>query len=170
MSRKTEIVKAPSDFGRDAGKLFLITEWASRRADHWAIRAMLAYNRGGGDIPVESMLGRGMEAIFFVGIQTFLRGQIKAEEVTPILDELLECVQMIRDPDLSKVDRMTGHPVATPIVRDDDIEELKTRWWLRSEVLRVHTGFSPAEVLSRWISAIMKPASENIPTSPQKPA
>lgn len=153
--RKTEIVKVPANFGRDAGKHFLLTEWSARKADHWAIRAMLAYNRGGGDMSAEALLGRGMEAIFFVGIQTFLRGQIRAEEVTPILDELLECVQMIRDP--AARDRATGMPVATPLVSDDDVEEIKTIWWLRSEVLRMTVGFSPLEIAERWVSRIMKP-------------
>jgi hypothetical protein len=141
--RKTEIVKVPANFGRDAGKHFLLTEWSARKADHWAIRAMLAYNRGGGDMSAEALLGRGMEAIFFV------------EEVTPILDELLECVQMIRDP--AARDRATGMPVATPLVSDDDIEEIKTVWWLRSEVIRQVVGFSPLEIAERWVSRIMKP-------------
>lgn len=165
--RKTEIVKAPANFGRDAGKHFLITEWAAAKADHWAIRAMLAYNRGGGDLPYESLVGRGMEAIFFVGIQTFLRGQMRPEEVIPILDELLECVQIIRDPNAR--DKMTGLPIATAIVSDDDIAEIKTRYWLRSEVLKLMTGFSAAETLSRWVSAIMKGADlPSTPTSPLK--
>ena len=60
--RRQESVKVPDGFGRDAGKIFHITEWAARRADQWAIRAMLAYNRGGGDLgevgPLQSRTGR----------------------------------------------------------------------------------------------------------------
>lgn len=161
--RKIEDVTVPQTFSRDAGKVFRITEWSAKRADDWVVRMSLAYNRGGGDLPMMSALaGRGMEAVAYVGIQTFLRGQIKAEEVIPILDELLECVQIVRS--LKAIDQVTGLPLATPIVSDDDIEEVRTRWWLRSEVLRIHTGFSLAEVLSKWISAIMKPVSENTQT------
>ncbi len=153
--RKVELVKVPSGYGRDHGKTFQITEWPATRADEWAVRAILAYNRGGSSIPLEGLVGQGMEAIFFVGVQTFLRGQIRSEEIVPILNELLDCVQIVRDP--AARDKATGKPVATDIVSDDDIEEVKTRWWLRSEVIRIHTGFSPAAELQTLISAIMKP-------------
>lgn len=161
--RKIEDVTVPQTFSRDAGKVFRITEWSAKKADDWSVRVVLAYNRGGGDLPlINAIAGRGMEAVAYVGIQTFLRGNIKPEEVIPILDELLECVQIVRS--LKAIDQVTGLPLATQIVSDDDIEEVKTRWWLRSEVLRIHTGFSLAEVLSKWISAIMKPASETTQT------
>ena len=167
MPRKVEIVQAPPSCKRDAGKCYQLTEWAAWKADHWAIKAMLAYNRGGGDLPGgDALIGRGMEAIFFIGIQTFLRGQIRSEEAIPILDELLECVEMVRDPKVRDV--KTGGHIATPISSDDDIEEIETRWWLRSEVIKLHTGFSPAEFLSRWISAVMKGSpSKNIETPRQ---
>lgn len=160
--RRREIVKAPADYGRDAGKHFEITEWDAARAESWAIRALLAFSRGGSDFPIE-VVGRGMEGVFYVGIQTFLRGQVRAEEVIPILNELLECVQMIRDPKAR--DKDTGRPVVTPIVSDDDIGEVRTRLWLRSEVIRVHTDFSVAEILSRLISAAKIGASLNTETS-----
>lgn len=165
MSRKTKIVKVPEGFGRDASKVFLLTEWDADRAETWALRAILAFNRGGGDFGFEAVIGGGMEAIFFLGMQTFLRGQMRAEELKPILDELLTCVQMIRDPAATHAE--TGQPVVTPIVSPDDIEEVKTRLWLRSEVLELHTGFSAAGALSTLVEAIMAPrASPNTPTSP----
>lgn len=151
--RKKEIVKVPPGFGRDTGKTFLITEWAAETAEKWAFRSILAYNRGGGEIPIGQMAGEGMEAIAILGVNTFLRGQMQAEEVIPILDQLLECVSVIRDPKAR--DASSGDVVATSIVSPDDIEEVKTRLWLRSEVLRVHTGFSMAASLSNLISAIM---------------
>ena len=153
--RKEAIVAAPAWCGRDAGKHYFIKEWDAERADHWAIKALLAYNRGGADISMD-VIGRGMEAIFFVGVQTFLRGQIKSEEVIPILDELLECVQIVRD--RNAIDKMTGNPVVTPIASKEDIAEVKTRWFLRSEVLHLHTNFSPLELLGRLASSIMTPA------------
>lgn len=152
--RKTDIVAVPVEWGkRDAGKTFLLTEWPAETAEKWGIKAMLAYNRGGGQVAVSDAVGAGMEGIFFLGVQTFLRGQMRADEVTPILDELLDCVKIVRDPRAR--DAATGGPVATPIVSADDIEEVPTRMWLRSEVIRLHTGFSPGDALSKLISLIM---------------
>lgn len=168
--RKQEIVKVPEDWGasvalyRDFGKHFLITEWPAARAEKWALRAMIAYNRGGGQIPVDA-IGGGMKSIFFLGLNTFLRGQMQADEVLPILDELMECVKIVRDPKSRGVD---GKVVATDLVSDDDIEEIKTRLWLRSEVVRVHTNFSPAEMLSNLISAMMAEGGSNQQTSPDR--
>lgn len=162
--RKIVPVKIPEDWGdisvfRDAGKHFLITEWSADRAEKWAFRAIIAYNRGGGQIPID-IIGQGMQAIFFVGINTFLRGQMDAAEVIPILDELLQCVKIIRDPKARTPDG--GSIIATDLL-PDDIQEVRTRLWLRSEVLRVHTNFSPAELLSKLIASVMAPES----TSPE---
>ena len=172
MGRKIEQVTVPAEWGaRDAGKVFEITEWPAARADEWAIDAMLAYNRGGGNLDPDMLIGRGMEAIFFVGVQTFLRGQLRGDEVKPILNQLLECVKIVRDP--RAIDVSTGRPAATALASPDDIEEIKTIWWLRSEVLRVHTGFSPAAVLSRWISAVMTAApasSDQQPSGTKSPS
>jgi len=143
--RKHEAIKAPDWCKRDAGKTFLITEWPAERAEEWAIRMLLAYNRGGGQVPLEAIQS-GMEAVFWLGVNTFLRGQMQADEVIPLLNELMECVKIIRDP--SKPGP-TG-PVATDIIPGaDDISEVTTRLWLRSEVLRLHTNFSVIELLSK---------------------
>jgi hypothetical protein len=160
--RQTTHVKVPEEWGkRDAGKIFQITEWSAERAEKWGIRAVLAYNRGGGQIPMD-VIGGGMEAIFILGINTFLRGQMQADEVIPIIDELLECVKLIRDPNVRGAD---GKPIATDIVSSDDIEEIKTRLWLRSEVLRLHTNFSPADAFWSLISAVTTVAQP--PSEPQ---
>lgn len=165
--RKREIVKVPDGYGRDSerGTVFLITEWPAEVAERWAMRALIAYNRGGGQVPVEAISG-GMEAIFWLGINTFLRGQMQADEVIPILNELLQCVKIIRDPKAISAD--SGGPVATDLIEGaDDIEEIKTRLWLRSEVLRVHTNFSVADLVSRLISEVASRAASSKPkTSP----
>jgi hypothetical protein len=161
--RKRKVVRVPDWGKRDVGKIFLLTEWSAERAEHWAWRALIAYNRGGGQIPPE-VLDRGMEAIFWVGINTFLRGQMQASEVIPIMDELLECVQIIRDE--TKRDVATRQPVAHPLL-PDDIAEVKTRLWLRSEVLRLHTDFSPGDFLSNLISVMAeRTKSPDTQTSP----
>lgn len=164
LERNQEIVRAPEWCKRDAGKSFLITEWYAERAEHWAVKAILAFNRGGGKLPVEVAAGMGMRGIVLLGMETFLRGHMTAAEVQPLLDELLECVKIIRDPKAR--DSATGLPVASDIVSQDDIKEVQTRFWLRSEVLRVHTGFSIGDALSRLISSIMeeRTASPNTQT------
>lgn len=155
MGRKTDIVKAGSwGQGRDTGKIFLLTEWSAARAENWAARAIMALNRNGGEIPL-NVAGIGMEGIAIIGLNTFLRGNIDPGEIIPILDELLDCVKLIRDPKAR--DQATGLPVATPLVSDDDVEEVITRAWLRSEVLRIHINFSVADALSNLISAIKAP-------------
>ena len=147
--REREVVKVPEWGKRDAGKVFLITEWAAERAEEWAFRALIAYNRGGGQVPVEAISG-GMEAVFWLGVNTFLRGQMQAAEVIPILNELMECIKIIRDPNTRGPDGPVAHDVLP-----SDIEEIKTRLWLRSEVLRIHSGFSLAELTSALISQVM---------------
>lgn len=165
MSRKFEIVRVPEWGKRDAGKHFLITEWYADDAERWAMSFILACNRGGGKVDVAAAAGHGMESIFTLGVAAFLRGNMRSEETIPILDKLLECVQMVRDPKARDVN--TQRPVATPIITRDDIEEVGTRLWLRSEVIRVHAGFSPADALLTLISAIKaRPStSPNIETS-----
>ena len=160
---KTMVVRAVH--GRDgaAKKLYQITEWPAARAEQWGIRALMAYNRGGGHLPVDQVFGRGMEGIVYLGIDTFLRGQMQAAEVQPILDELLECVKIVRDP--SARDKATNQPVATDIVADSDIQEVATRMWLRSEVLYLHTGFSVGDALLELILAINSARSPTTQTS-----
>jgi hypothetical protein len=156
MARKTEIVRVPDWGKRDAGKIFLLTEWPAARAEKWAMRALLALNRSGGEIPL-NIAGIGMQGIAIIGLNTFLRGNVEANEIIPILDELIECVQFIRDPKARDV--QTGLPIATSLTSEDDIEEIVTRAWLRSEVLRVHINFSVAEALLKLLSEIMTPAA-----------
>jgi hypothetical protein len=132
----------------------MITEWPAARADNWVTRVGFAFNRGGGSIPMD-LRSVGWEGIAVLGINTFLRGSIRSEEMIPLFDELLECVQIIRDP--------ANPNVASPLVSDDDIEEVATRWWLRSEVVRVHINFSPLATLSALLKSALAPPPE--PTS-----
>lgn len=153
MARKTNTVSIPRFEGcdnRDLGKMFLITEWSAARADAWIQEVTFAFNKGAGAIPMD-LRGLGWEGIAVMGINTFLRGNVSSKEMIPLLDQLLECVQIVRD---------KAHPsVAGPLVGDDDIEEVATRWWLRSEVVSVHVNFSPLAALSALISSILTPAS-----------
>lgn len=165
MNGRKETVVVAED-GRDAGKHYLIREWPAARAEEWGWRFLFALNRGGADIPVEQVMGLGMAAVAYVGFSAITRGNIDPTEMNPLLNELLECVSFVRDP--AARDKATGGIIATPIVSGDDIEEVKTRLWLKNEVIQLHTGFSPAAAISKWIAAAkaaMDSASQDIKTS-----
>ncbi len=143
--RKTRLVTIPESWGgRDAGKMYLITEHPAAAAERWALRMFTLLQNSEERIP-DNVRTLGMIGIAKLTINIWLRGSIDADVLIPLLDELLTCVQRVRDP---------NHPeIATKLFSDDDIEEVKTRLWLRSEVLRLHTGFSPADALSSLLSA-----------------
>jgi hypothetical protein len=150
--RKEKIVRPPPICGRDheRGWAFFIREWPAGKAEKWIIRFGLALTRNSNvQIPMQwSGIGwQGIGVLFFNGI---LAGGVQADEVIPIYDELLECVQVIRDPKAR--DKATGQPIMSPIVSDDDIEEIVTRGWLRDEVFKLHAGFSVADALSKYFA------------------
>jgi hypothetical protein len=154
-SKPVTVPKFSTGHNRDFGKTFVITEWPAARAEDWGMRMMFAFNRGGGQIPM-GLDHVGMEGIAIIGINTFLRGNIEPDEMIPLLNELLDCVEIVRDP---------KHPeVTTKIVSEDDIAEISTRMWLRSEVVELHTGFSVAVALSKLATAIMAPKKADSPT------
>ena len=161
MARKEKKVAVPDFPGtenRDKDKVFQLTEWSAARAENWLFRMMLAYNRSGGQIPLE-LSGIGWEGLAVLAINTFLRGNIVSAEIVPLWDELLECVAIIRDP-------RKHMDVVTPF-EDEDTQEVATRIWLRLEVLSLHVGFSVTDALSSLYQKIMAaPISSDIPTSP----
>lgn len=148
---KEETVVVPAEWGgRDANKHFRITEMPAMKAEKWGMRAILLL-RGSGERVPDNVAGLGMVGVAILGINVFLRGEMRFTDLEPLLDEMMTCVKIIRDP---------RHPtVVTDIVSDSDIEEVQTRLWLRSEVLRLHTGFSPADALLKLLDAIRAPAS-----------
>ena len=144
---KTEDVRVPEwPGGRDNGKVFRITEMRAAQAEKWGWRMLLALNRAGGEIP-QNVQNLGMVGVAILGINTFLRGNIKFEELEPLFDEMMECVQAVLDP--------KKHSEVAMKIPLDHVQDARTIAWLRSEVLRVHTGFSPAAALSALISAVM---------------
>lgn len=123
--------------GRDAGKTYLLTEMSASRAEKLAARALLALTRAGVDIP-DDLLELGFSALVALGLRQF--GKLAYEDAEPLLDEMLGCVQFV--PDVGKM------MVTRPLI-EDDIEELATRLFLRSEVVALHVGFSIAAELSK---------------------
>jgi hypothetical protein len=141
--RKSEIVAVPEWGGRDEGKLFKITEWDAFRAEKWAWRMGLALKGTNGELP-DAIARLGM-----VGIAVRTINAILSADVDP--------AKIVRDPSVR--DPATGQPLAVDLVGQDDIEEIRTVGWLRSEVLRIHTNFSATAALSALISVIRESVS-----------
>lgn len=152
MARKTKIVTVP-EFpacdNRDFGKAFFIKEWDAARADDWMQRLAYAFNKGGGQIPMD-VRSIGWEGIAIIGINTFLRGNADSPALIALGNELLDCVKIIRDK------RFASEEHATEIIPEsEDIAEVATRWWLRDQVVSVHTNFSPGAALWELLRTIM---------------
>ncbi len=151
MARKSEVVIVPAWGCRDDGKMFLITEKAAIPAEKWALRMFVAIKGTGGELP-PGLEQLGMVGVAVAGLNAFLAAPVRFEDIEPLLDELLECVAVVRDP--------RRPDIAQPLL-PDDIEEPRTVAWLRSEVLRVHTGFSFADGLSGLLSLIRTTSADS---------
>ena len=116
------------EHGRDKGRVFLITEMSAAHADNWAMRALIALANGGVDLgglsPQQGMMG-------MAGVALDALGRLKADDAIPLLNELLDCVQIIPE---------GGRP--RPLNLDfGDVEDFTTLWRLRKEVFALHTDF-----------------------------
>lgn len=120
--------------GRDKGRAFLITEMSAAHADNWAMRALLALANSGVDLDkVNLQQGvnpqQGMIGMVTVTLEAL--GKVKPEDAIPLLNELLDCVQIIPE---------GGKP--RPLNMDfNDVEDFTTLWRLRKEVFALHTDF-----------------------------
>jgi hypothetical protein len=129
MTRKVIDITIP-DKGRDQGKMFRLTEAPAMLADKWGIRAMLALNRNGANIPDEIMK-LGLIGVLVIGVHK-LRGVLWSD-LEPLLDEMMTCVQFIPTP---------SQPHIVRNIMFDDIEEVATLSILRKEVFSLHVDFS----------------------------
>jgi hypothetical protein len=138
MARRTKLWT--STFDRDNGKTFLLTEMSADKAERWAIRAVLALTNANVEIPEGSLQAgmSGLAAILIHGVRS-LAG-LKHEAIADLLDEMLTCVQFQPAPNLPPQPLWLGE--------NSQIEEVKTRLWLRLEVLELHLGFSLAALPS----------------------
>jgi hypothetical protein len=163
--RKVLDVKVPQWGGRDDGKTYRITEMSAMRAEKWAMRMAIALKGTQGYIP-EDVARLGYIGVAIRGVNAILAADIDFLRVEPLLDEMMTCVEIVRD--TKNVDRATGATIAHKIVTDDDIEEVRTRGWLRLEVLSLHAGFSIGDALSALISAVKRSelSSKTTQTSP----
>lgn len=153
--RKTMVVTIPDAMPgpsqRDRGKMYFLEEWPAARAERWGDQMALALIRSNVQLSMD-MRGIGMEGIAILGINAMLAGGIDGGVALPLWDELLECVKIIRNP--------KRPDFAQPLIGDEDIEEVATRIFLRSEVLRLHTGFSLADELSKFWRMITTKADQ----------
>lgn len=157
MARKEAIVTIPAATGkRDAGKTFVITEMAATKAEKWATRALLALSRSGVELDPEILKG-GVAGLAVAGIRAIT--SVAFYDAEPLLDEMMQCVEVLPDLDKPMVRR--------PLV-ENDIEEIGTRLLLRSEVVNLHVGFSIAAELSKLGAAAKADLnSANTRTSPE---
>lgn len=150
--RKVEDVTVPAEWGaRDKGKVYRITEASAAQAEKWGYRLVIALKGTTAAIP-ESIAPLGLIAVAIRGFNSFLAADVDFAKLEPLLDEMMSCVQIIRDRSVPYM--------ASPLISDDDIEEVKTIMWLRSEVLRIHTNFSLVEAALTWVAS-MKPPTDS---------
>lgn len=153
--------------GRDKGKNFRITEMSALDAESWAIRAMLALNRTGLELPDE-VVESGFEAMAMIGSGKIMA--LEMSELQPLLDEMMKCVQVV-----------TSAGIIRSLLwneggEGDDIEEVATLWRLRSEVFALHTGFSIADALRKYgalarirLSSSISPGTQTSPGPSEPP-
>lgn len=154
MRKKATIII--TDEGRDKGKYYLLTEKPAIPATKWAIRALQAAIRAGVNIP-DDIVSRGMEAVAAVGIQTLILMDFAA--LDPLMDELMECIEIIRDP-------IKNPTQAYPMLPGgDDIEEIATIVKLQREVISLHANFSTLASVSTSTSEHQPSTSTSTRTS-----
>lgn len=125
MARKTATIKIDAQ-GRDFGKTFVITELSALAAEEWAGRALFAMMNAGVEIP-DNIAKAGLAGVAALGIASLTK--ISFDAAKPLLDEMLECVQI------------QPSPKVTRSLIDDDIEEVATLLTLRKEVFNLHLSF-----------------------------
>ena len=143
--RKTETFTIEAE-GRDKGKTFLLTEMPATKAEDWAIRVMLALGAANVEIP-EGALQLGMAALAEIGLKKLFA--LNPATVKPLLDELMECIQI--QPDKKR-------PEVRRTLIESDVEEVKTLLLLKWRVLSLHLDFSVAAGLSESFGGILETA------------
>lgn len=157
MARKSvEVPKKgePALTGRDADKVFIITEMSAWDAEEWGERAYGAMVRAGLK-PLQPGMLSGMAAISVYGVSALLAAPWP--EVKPLLGEMIEkCVTKKEE----------AFPLGRPIT-PDDVEEVQTILRFREEAVKLHTDFSvAANVLAAVVQAMtwMDETSSTTPT------
>lgn len=132
MARKTKELTITAE-GRDAGKVFKLTEMSADQAERWATRAFFAMANAGVELP-DNVAEQGMAGLAVVALTGI--SKLAYEVAEPLLAEMLTCVKYVHAPGQAAQTIMSGEMC--------QIEEVKTFMQLRLEVLELHTGFSLA--------------------------
>ena len=142
MARKTKVVTVPLDtkdtpedkLNRDAGRAYFLKEMPASQAERWAFRVVQALIRSGAEVS-DHVAGSGMAGLAQIGLRAF--ANMAYHEAVELMEEMFQCITIIRD---------KSHPEMTFPIMEEDIEEVSTRFLLRTEVFELHTGFSLAGV------------------------
>jgi hypothetical protein len=156
--RKTETVVIDQP-GRDHGKTFVLHEMSAFQAESWAMRALLAVGAGNVQVPSPPP-NSGIAGLLELGLRSIFN--LPYDQARPLLEEMLGCVHYLPDPAKPDTERALDKA-------HDDIEEASTISFLRSEVFRLHTGFSLAGALSTLVSGVMQQYSSLITPTPPEP-
>ncbi|OOF84635.1 hypothetical protein BKG93_06635 [Rodentibacter ratti] len=112
--------------GRDAGVRLIITEMPVVKADKWATKVLIALMNAGVEVPDVKMGMLGITTMLLSSLQN-----VDAEKAIPLLDELLDCVQIIPE---------GGSPRKLDLSMND-VQDFTTLWVLRKEALMLHLDF-----------------------------
>ena len=122
-----------ADYGRDAGKMFRITEMAALEIDRWCLRAFFTLLNTGVEIP-EDVTSMGLAGLLSLGLNAF--SKVPYEAALPLWDELLCHVKYMP---------ATKQPNITRPLIEEDVEEVATLWKLRKAVFDLHIAFLKKE-------------------------
>jgi hypothetical protein len=158
VARKIETITITAE-GRDKGKVFVLTEMPAPKVERWERRALAAMVATGVEVP-DNIQAAGFGYIIAIGLKALLG--LRGPEVEALHDELMSCVAYLPDP---------MHPEIKRAPLEFDIEEDRTIYTLKDEVIKLHAGFSIAAFLSKiWAetAAKMEKDMQTMPTSDGK--
>ena len=146
----SKIVTVEAD-NEDRGKSFLITRLPADQTEWWGLRAMNILLASGIEVPDEVAAQGIVGVIGMFGVSLAGFKGLDMDKVKPLLDEMMTCVQFMPNPDNPGI-LLAGK------ARDSQILETGTRFWLRKEVIELHTGFSFGGKQSTSASSPASPA------------
>lgn len=123
MPRKTTIVTIKE--GRDADKVFRITEWPCLQTEHWIMRAWFGLGKAGVELPPELLSVGAVPIAYWIASHIHL---MPSRLGIRLADEMMQCVTRVED----KLERS---------LVESDIEDVSTRLLLKKEVLKLTFGF-----------------------------
>lgn len=162
LPRRTRTISIPADAkeNRDAGKVFIVTEVDAVTAEEWGLRAIMAIGTGGIVVPPE-LANAGLFGVVLVGYQALMGA--REDAVLPLWREMLPACVKLRHAQTK--DHATEEPFHRFMV-----EEVSTLLALRQAVMEIHTGFTLAELTSRFatVSSALQQQQDSLitPTSP----